>query len=103
MRAVGFAGFAPLGLVLEALVGEEHLLTGGEYELRSALRALQDLVVVFHTLLRVRVRVERAPKSTENRAWEIRMGSGAAPIRRRTEYPLAPADIDAPLARSCLE
>src|SRR6266850_1661088 len=43
-----FTGLASLGLVLEALVGEEHLFAAGEYKLRTALRALQHLVVVFH-------------------------------------------------------
>src|SRR5712692_5403997 len=51
-RAFGFARLAPLGLVLEALVGEKHLLAGGEHKLGAALRALQDLIVVFHLLLR---------------------------------------------------
>jgi hypothetical protein len=51
-RAIGLARFAPLGLVLETLVGEEHLLAGGENELRPAFGTLQDLIVVFHALLR---------------------------------------------------
>ena len=50
--AAGFAGLAPLGLVFEALVGEKHLLAGGEDELSIAIGALQDLIVVFHALLR---------------------------------------------------
>ncbi len=50
-RAVGFARLAPLGLVLEALVGEKHLLAGGEYELSRTFCALQNPIVVFHTLL----------------------------------------------------
>ena len=50
-RAVGFARFAPLGLVLEALVGEKHLLAGGENELSRTFGALQNPIVVFHTLL----------------------------------------------------
>jgi hypothetical protein len=52
LRAMSFACLAPLGLVLETLVGEKHLLAGGEDELSSALAALQDLIVVFHMLLR---------------------------------------------------
>jgi hypothetical protein len=52
LRALGFAFLAPLGLVLEALVGEKHLLAGGEDELLTAFRALQDLIVIFHTQLR---------------------------------------------------
>jgi len=52
LRAMSFACLAPLGLVLEALVGEKHLLAGGKDELTSALAALQDLIVIFHMLLR---------------------------------------------------
>jgi hypothetical protein len=52
LRALGFAILAPLGLVLEALVGEKHLFAGGKDELLTAFRALQDLVVIFHTRLR---------------------------------------------------
>jgi hypothetical protein len=48
LRAAGFACFAPLGLVLEALVGEKHLLAGRKDKLGVAFRALQDLIVVFH-------------------------------------------------------
>jgi hypothetical protein len=51
-RAVGLARLAPLGLVLEALVGKKHLFACGEYELSPTLGTLQDLIVVFHTLLR---------------------------------------------------
>ena len=52
LNAFGFAVLAPLGLILEALVGEEHLLAGGENKLLTAFPALQDLIVVFHLLLR---------------------------------------------------
>jgi hypothetical protein len=52
LRAIRFAGLAPLGLILEALVGEEHLLACCEYKLRTAFRTLQNLIVVFHSLLR---------------------------------------------------
>jgi hypothetical protein len=48
LGALGFAGFAALGLVLEAFIGEEHLFAGGENELGATLRTLQDLIVVFH-------------------------------------------------------
>ncbi len=51
-RALGFAVLTPLGLILEALVGEEHLFAGGENKLLTAFRTLQNLIVVFHTLLR---------------------------------------------------
>jgi hypothetical protein len=47
-----FASLAPFGLVLKAFVREEHLFAGGEHKFRSAIGALQDLVMVFHTLLR---------------------------------------------------
>jgi hypothetical protein len=42
------AGLTTLGLVLEALIGEEHLLAGGENKVRTAFRALQDPIVIFH-------------------------------------------------------
>jgi hypothetical protein len=48
LRAVCFAVFAPLGLVLKALVGEKHLLAGCKNKLGVAFCALQDLIVVFH-------------------------------------------------------
>jgi len=54
-RALGTLGFAvltPLGLVLEALVGEKHLFAGGENKFLTAFRTFQNLIVVFHTLLR---------------------------------------------------
>jgi hypothetical protein len=52
LTPLGFAVLAPLGLVFEALVGEKHLFAGGEDKLLTAFRALQDLIVIFHTLLR---------------------------------------------------
>jgi hypothetical protein len=58
--AICFAGLATFGLVLESLVREEHLLAGRENELRSTIGALQDLVMVFHTLLRGLVRSGQA-------------------------------------------
>ena len=48
LSAVPFARFAPLGFVLKTLVGKKHLLAGREYEFRRAIRALQNLVAVFH-------------------------------------------------------
>jgi hypothetical protein len=50
--AICLAGLATLGLVLESLVREKHLLAGREDEFRSTIGTLQDLVMVFHTLLR---------------------------------------------------
>jgi hypothetical protein len=52
LRTVGLARLTPLGFVLETLVGEKHLFAGGENELSSTFGALQDLIVVFHVLLR---------------------------------------------------
>lgn len=51
-RTVRFARLAPLGLILEALIGEKHLFAGGENEFSRTFGALQDPIVVFHTLLR---------------------------------------------------
>jgi hypothetical protein len=44
----GLAGFATFGFVLELLVVEEELLTGGEDEVGAAVNALQNLVLEFH-------------------------------------------------------
>jgi len=52
LSAFGLAILAPLGLVLETLVGEKHLLAGGEDKLLATFRTLQDLIVIFHTRLR---------------------------------------------------
>ena len=60
LSAIRFAGLAALRLVLEALIGEKHLLAGSENEFRPALCALQNFVMVFHTLLRVPVRTGEA-------------------------------------------
>jgi len=52
LGAFGFAVLAPLGLVFKSLVGEKHLFAGGEDKFLTAFRALQDLIVIFHMLLR---------------------------------------------------
>jgi len=52
LGAFSLAVFAPFGFVLETLVGEKHLFAGGKNKFLIALRALQDLIVVFHTPLR---------------------------------------------------
>jgi hypothetical protein len=52
LRAFGFAVLTPLGLIPESLIGEKHLFAGGENKLLTAFRTLQDLIMVFHTLLR---------------------------------------------------
>src|SRR5262245_34015810 len=44
----GLTGFAAFGFVLEAFVGEKHLFAGSEHKFGTALRAFQNLVVVFH-------------------------------------------------------
>jgi hypothetical protein len=46
--ALGLASLAALGLVLKALIREKHLFAGRKYKLGAALRALQNLVMVFH-------------------------------------------------------
>ena len=56
-----FAPFTSFRFVLEALVGEKHLLAGGKYKLGAALRTLQDPIVIFHEALPL------APK--EARGW----------------------------------
>jgi hypothetical protein len=81
LRAICLARLAPLRLVLETLVGEEHLLAGGEDEFRSAIDALQHLVMVFHTLLRGRVRtgeaaVQPAPDGPVNARSLLRFSPG---------------------------
>lgn len=47
----GLAGFTPLGLVLEALIGEEKLFPCGEDKIGPTIHTLHDPVPVFHTLL----------------------------------------------------
>ena len=46
--ALAFTGLAPLGLVLEAFVGVKELLARGKHEIRAAVDALQDPVLVLH-------------------------------------------------------
>jgi hypothetical protein len=50
-RTACLARFTPLGLVLETLVGEKHLLARSKNKLGRTFGALQDPIVVFHTLL----------------------------------------------------
>jgi len=47
-NALGLAGLAALGLVLELLVVEEKLFPGGEDKVCAAIDALQHLVLKFH-------------------------------------------------------
>ncbi len=90
LSAICFAGLATLGFVLESLVREKHLLAGGEDEFSSTIGALQDLVMVFHMLL-------RGPGS-------LGAGSGGAVRSQRSnKIPHVIAALIRPLARSCLE
>jgi len=89
LRAIGFAGFAAFGFVLKSLVREEHLLAGREDEFRSTVGALQDLVMVFHTLL-------RGPGS-------LGAGRGALQSPRAHKIPHVLAALSRPLARSWME
>ena len=50
-RPACLARFTPLGLVFETLVGEKHLLARSKNKLGRTFGALQDPIVVFHTLL----------------------------------------------------
>jgi hypothetical protein len=87
--SICLAGLAALGLVLESLVRKKHLLAGRENEFRSTIGALQDLVMVFHTLL-------RGPGS-------LGADSGAVHGWRPDENPPLTVALIRPLARSCLE
>jgi len=51
IRALRLARFAPLGLVLKALIGEKHLFAGGKYKFGAAFRAFQNLILVLHVVL----------------------------------------------------
>ena len=86
LRAIGLAGFAAFGFVLKSFVREEHLLASRENELRSTIGALQDLVMVFHTLL-------RGPGS-------LGAGRGALRSPRARKNPHVLAALSRPLARS---
>jgi hypothetical protein len=44
----GFAGLAPLGFILETLVGKEQLFPCGENEVGAAIDAFEDPIPVFH-------------------------------------------------------
>src|SRR5262245_32379895 len=63
-RALGLAGLAPLGLVLEVLVGEELLFTGRPDELRTAVDAPEDPVLELHRSLPRRVGLPLLPRTT---------------------------------------
>ena len=61
LRALCFAAFTPLGLILEALVGIKQLLARGENKFCSAFRALQNLILVLHVPLHGPALVARPP------------------------------------------
>jgi hypothetical protein len=46
--SLAFAALASLGFVPELLIVEKHLLPGGKNEIRSAVNALQHLILKFH-------------------------------------------------------
>jgi len=81
LKAFGFAILTPLGLISETLVGEKHLFAGGENELLIAFRTLQDLIVVFHVLLRGSALVAEpaASPSKSDKAESPRSFSGPLP------------------------
>jgi hypothetical protein len=47
-ETLGFASFATFGLVLELLIVEEQLFSGGEQKLSTTVNTLQHLVLEFH-------------------------------------------------------
>jgi hypothetical protein len=66
LSAIALACFTSLGFVFETLIDKKHLFAGGENELGTAFGAFQNLVMVFHTLLRDRAR--RGQEAVESRA-----------------------------------
>ena len=56
------ARLAPLGLVLEVLVGEEQLFTRRPDELRAAVHAVQHLVLEFHRWIPPFLLLQLAPE-----------------------------------------
>ena len=58
-RTLRLARFAAFGLVLEAFVGEKHLLAGSKHKFRIAFRALQYFIVEFHVDRPPLARIER--------------------------------------------
>jgi hypothetical protein len=47
----GLAGLAPLGFILETLVGKKQLFPCSENEVRAAINTLEDPIPVFHDSL----------------------------------------------------
>src|SRR6267154_1246560 len=79
LGAFGLAVLTPLGLVLEALVGEKHLFAGGENKLLTAFRTLQDLIVVFHTLLRNAGPHSDLSEAAQENRWVVPSAWGVSP------------------------
>src|SRR5260221_2175556 len=77
-RALGFASLAPLGLILEALVGEEHLFATGKNKLGATLRALQNLVMEFHGSV---------PPWDPNRKGNAQIAARKVGLRHKTRNP----------------
>jgi hypothetical protein len=48
LGAPGFAALATLGFVFKLFIVEKELLTGGEYEISSAIDAFQNLILELH-------------------------------------------------------
>jgi hypothetical protein len=84
---VCFACFAPLGLVFETLVGEKHLLARCKNKLGRTFGALQDPIVVFHTLL---------PSTL------LEYGSGTGSRQTKWKAPYQMALLRSRLTRTCL-
>jgi hypothetical protein len=126
LRTLGFAVLAPLGLVLKALVGEKHLFAGGEDKFLAAFRTLQDLIVVFHTLLRDSALVQSPQhlhrsqrgiawlqkqaladlsEAAQENPWVVRSAWGVSPARAAafcvTACAKAPVWLGASLQASC--
>ena len=86
LRPRRLTGFAPLGLVLESFVGEKHLLAGSEHKLRPAVRALQDLIVIFHGPLRAWPGDDRRSESDASRH-ELTRPESFASVRLACDRP----------------
>jgi hypothetical protein len=74
LRSSCFTSLAPLGLVFEALIGEEHLFAGSEDEFSPTVRALQDFVVIFHGPLRGLARSRQVGRQAMSDETEVPWG-----------------------------
>jgi len=83
LRAVTLAGLASLRFVFEPFVGKEHLLAGCKNKLCSTVSALQNLIVIFHMLLRDRCwdgAGNNAGPSGKQRKYKFRSFAGRGPL-----------------------